>query len=276
MNDLYLRIISSLILLLVGFCMIATNNFMFLLIVQSFYLLSLWEYIRLIRFRNFELDENNIRSNLLLSKIKVDLKNFLLILSLVISCIFFYCNYFIISFILFCFCLYSLNILNKQNLLVTSGIIYISLPFFLLIYLNTLSDFKLYILFVIFFSLSVDTFAYFFGRRIGGKKLAPLISPNKTISGSLGGIFIPTLICVFVFYEKNSLVNIIFFSILFSIVVQIGDLIESKFKRICGVKDSSNIIPGHGGLLDRLDGIFLFLILISLLTILDYNLFFIS
>mgnify|MGYP002053636762 FL=1 len=256
--------------------MIATNNFMFLLIVQSFYLLSLWEYIRLIRFRNFELDENNIRSNLLLSKIKVDLKNFLLILSLVISCIFFYCNYFIISFILFCFCLYSLNILNKQNLLVTSGIIYISLPFFLLIYLNTLSDFKLYILFVIFFSLSVDTFAYFFGRRIGGKKLAPLISPNKTISGSLGGIFIPTLICVFVFHEKNSLVNIIFFSILFSIVVQIGDLIESKFKRICGVKDSSNIIPGHGGLLDRLDGIFLFLILISLLTILDYNLFFIS
>ena len=154
MNDLYLRIISSLILLLIGFCMIATNDFMFLLIVQSFYLLSLWEYIRLIRFRNFVIDENNTRSNLLLSKTKVDLKNFLLILSLVISCIFFYYNYFIISFILFCFCLYSLNILNKQNLLVTSGITYISLPFFLLIYLSTLSDFKLYILFVVFFSLS--------------------------------------------------------------------------------------------------------------------------
>lgn len=256
--------------------MIATNDFMFLLIVQSFYLLSLWEYIRLIRFRNSEFDENNIRSNLLLSKTKVDLKNFLLIVSLVISCIFFYCNNFIISFILFFFCLYSLNILNKQNLLVTSGIIYISLPFFLLIYLSTLSDFKLYILFVIFFSLSVDTFAYLFGTRIGGRKLAPLISPSKTISGTLGGIFIPTLICALVFYEKNSLLNIIIFSILFSIVVQIGDLIESKFKRICGVKDSSNIIPGHGGLLDRFDGIFLFLILISLLTILDYNLFFIS
>ena len=57
--------------------MIATNDFMFLLIVQSFYLLSLWEYIRLIRFRNFELDENNVRSNTLLSKTKVDLNNFL-------------------------------------------------------------------------------------------------------------------------------------------------------------------------------------------------------
>ena len=276
MNDLYLRIISSLILLLIGFCMIATNDFMFLLIVQSFYLLSLWEYIRLIRFRNLELDENSISSNLLLSKTKVDLKNFLLIVSLVISCIFFYCNYFIFSFILFCFCLYSFNIVNKQNLLITTGIIYISLPFFLLIYLSTLSDFQFYILFVVFFSLSVDTFAYVFGTRIGGIKLAPLISPNKTISGTLGGIFMPTLICVLVFYENDSLLNISIFSILFSVVVQIGDLIESKLKRICGVKDSSNIIPGHGGVLDRFDGIFLFVILISLLTILDYNPFFIS
>ena len=124
--------------------------------------------------------------------------------------------------------------------------------------------------------MSVDTFAYFLGKKIGGKKLAPLISPNKTISGTLGGIFMPTLICVLVFYENDSLLNISIFSILFSVVVQIGDLIESKLKRICGVKDSSNIIPGHGGVLDRFDGIFLFVILISLLTILDYNLFFIS
>ena len=145
-----------------------------------------------------------------------------------------------------------------------------------MIYLSTLSDFKVYILFVIFFSLLVDTFAYLLGSRIGGRKLAPLISPNKTISGALGGIFIPTLVCVIIFYEKDLLLNIIFFSILFSCTIQSGDLLESKFKRICGVKDSSNIIPGHGGLLDRFDGIFLFLILISLLTILDYNLFFIS
>lgn len=256
--------------------MIATNDFIFLLIVQSFYLLSLWEYLRLMKFRNLDFDENNITSNFLLSKTKVSLKNFLLILLLIISCIFFYFNFFTISFILFSFCIYSLIILNKENLLFTIGIIYISLPFYLLIYLNTLDDFKVYISFIIFFSLLVDSFAYFFGKRIGGKKLALSISPNKTISGALGGIFIPTLICMVIFYERDLLLNIIFYSILFSIILQIGDLIESKFKRICGVKDSSNIIPGHGGLLDRFDGIFLFLILISLLTILDYNLFFIS
>ena len=256
--------------------MIATNDVLFLLIVLSFYLLSLWEYLRLMKFKSLTFEENIIKSNFLLSKTKIDLKNFLLILSLIISCFFFYFDFFIPSLILFSFCIYSLIIINKENFLFAIGIIYISLPFYSLIYLSTLSDFKVYILFVIFFSMLVDTFAYLLGSKIGGRKLAPLISPNKTISGALGGIFIPTLVCVIIFYEKDLILNIIFFSILFSCTIQSGDLLESKFKRICGVKDSSNIIPGHGGLLDRFDGIFLFLILISLLTILDYNLFFIS
>ena len=276
MNDIYLRIISTLILLFIGFCMIATNDYIFLLIVQFFYLLSLWEYLRLIKFKSLKFEDNIIKSNFLLSKTKIDIKNFLLILSLIISSIFFYFNFFITSLLLFSFCIYSLVILNKENFLFPLGIVYISLPFYFLIYLSYLSDFKVYILFVIFFSLLVDTSAYLLGSRIGGRKLAPLISPNKTISGALGGIFIPSFICVIIFYDKDLLLNIIFFSILFSCTVQSGDLLESKFKRICGVKDSSNIIPGHGGVLDRFDGIFLFLILISLLTILDYNLFFIS
>ena len=256
--------------------MIATNDFIFLLIVQSFYLLSLWEYLRLMKFKSLKFDENIVKSNFLLSKTKIDIKNFLIILLLIFSCIFFYFNFFIISLILFSFCIYSLVIINKENFLFSFGIMYISSPFYFLIYLSTLSDFHNYILFVILFSLLVDTCAYLIGSRIGGKKLAPLISPKKTISGALGGIFIPTLICVIIFYDKDLLFNIIFFSIFFSCIIQCGDLLESKFKRICGVKDSSNIIPGHGGLLDRFDGIFLFLILISLLTILDYNLFFIS
>ena len=256
--------------------MVATNDFIFLIIVLSFYMLSLWEYLRLMKFRSLKLDVNTIKSNLLLSKTKIDLKNFLLVLSLVISCILFYFDFLTLSLILFFFGTYSLIIINKENLLFSLGIAYISVPFYMLIYLSTLSDFKVYISFIILFSLLVDTFAYFFGSKIGGKKLAPLISPNKTISGALGGIVMPTLICVIIFYDKDLLSNIIFYSILFSIVIQIGDLLESKLKRICSVKDSSNIIPGHGGLLDRFDGIFLFLILISLLIILDYNLFFIG
>ena len=104
-------------------------------------------------------------------------------------------------------------------------------------------------------------------------KLASSISPNKTIAGFIAGIMVPTIICIFIYNHKD-IFNVALFSIIFSITFQLGDLIESKFKRICKVKDSSNIIPGHGGALDRLfDGIFLFLILISLFIILDYNLF---
>ena len=131
MSNLYLRIISTLILLFLGFCMIATNDFVFLFIVQSFYLLSLWEYIRLMKFRSIKFDENIIKSNFLLSKTKIDINNFLLIISLVVSCIFFYFNFFIFSFILFFFCIYSLMIMNKKNFFFSFGILYISLPFLL-------------------------------------------------------------------------------------------------------------------------------------------------
>ena len=111
-----------------------------------------------------------------------------------------------------------------------------------MIYLSTLSNFQAYILFLIFFSVLVDTCAYLVGSRIGGRKLAPLISPNKTISGALGGIFIPTLVCVIIFYDKDLLLKIVFYSIFFSCIVQSGDLLESKFKRICVEKSGHNVL----------------------------------
>ena len=108
-----------------------------------------------------------------------------------------------------------------------------------------------------------------------GKKLSPRISPNKTVSGFLGGIFIPVFFCILVYGKKDYFLNIIFFSIAMSIVSQLGDLIESIFKRYCKVKDSSNLIPGHGGVLDRMDSILLLIIFVSLMKLLDYNFFFI-
>src|SRR5690606_21705091 len=115
------------------------------------------------------------------------------------------------------------------------------------------------ILWMFFLIWATDIFAYFAGKALGGKKLAPNISPNKTWAGMIGGALASMVIgfiSSFIFVYGN----IIFFVIIsgfLSIIEQLSDLTESKFKRIFKVKDSGYLIPGHGGLLDRLDGMML-------------------
>ena len=104
---------------------------------------------------------------------------------------------------------------------------------------------------------STDIFAYFVGRAIGGPKLAPGISPNKTWSGAIGGaaaaVAIGTMIAFHNGHAGNPLLP--FIILLISIASQCGDLFESWVKRKFGVKDSGTMIPGHGGMMDRVDGL---------------------
>ena len=115
--------------------------------------------------------------------------------------------------------------------------------------------FFLYVIFICFFT---DIGGYIFGKIIGGKKLTK-ISPNKTISGTIGS-FLFSVIPFFLFLNTNN-INIEFnlkhvlFVLLVSLVSQLGDLFISFFKRKAKIKDSGKILPGHGGFLDRLDGI---------------------
>ncbi|WP_273273012.1 phosphatidate cytidylyltransferase [Maribacter polysiphoniae] len=100
-----------------------------------------------------------------------------------------------------------------------------------------------------------DSFAYLVGSTLGRTKLFPAVSPKKTIEGTLGGLVF-TLIAAYLLGRYETMINPIQWLILASVIVlfgTLGDLIESKFKRIAGVKDSGAIIPGHGGMLDRLD-----------------------
>ena len=100
-----------------------------------------------------------------------------------------------------------------------------------------------------------DTGAYFSGRFIGGPKLAPHISPSKTWSGSCGGIIAAILVLLpVVTLEVYPVAMLIIGGVVIAALSQIGDLIESQLKRRLGVKDSSRLIPGHGGFLDRFDG----------------------
>lgn len=114
---------------------------------------------------------------------------------------------------------------------------------------------------VILFLLIVwsgDTGAWFFGKRYGKKKLYPLISPGKTVEGAAGGLassVLVTLLFKVLFFKNLSWAGALVSAVLVGIVSQIGDLCESFFKRSYKMKDSGTILPGHGGMLDRFDGV---------------------
>ncbi|MFD1096682.1 phosphatidate cytidylyltransferase [Salegentibacter chungangensis] len=102
-----------------------------------------------------------------------------------------------------------------------------------------------------------DTFAYIVGKNFGKNKLYELISPNKTIEGFLGGLIFSCIASYFIFYYTQFLSFPIWLglAVILSVFGTLGDLIQSKFKRQAGVKDSGSLMPGHGGLFDRLDSI---------------------
>lgn len=121
---------------------------------------------------------------------------------------------------------------------------------------------SLFILFLALFIVwATDSGAYFVGRKIGKTKLIPSVSPNKTVEGSLGGILsaiIVALIMVFLYPKQAPEIGyfrLIVLVAIFSIVGQLGDLVESSIKRHFGVKDSGKLLPGHGGILDRFDSL---------------------
>ena len=138
------------------------------------------------------------------------------------------------------------------------GSLYSAIPIILLPPLRN-TDAPAGILLILFLFLIVavtDVAAYFAGRSIGGPKLAPRISPKKTWSGALGGLFAAILVgALFGYFVLPEMIFVCGVGAgVLSVFSQAGDMFESSVKRHFGVKDSSNLIPGHGGFMDRLDG----------------------
>lgn len=146
----------------------------------------------------------------------------------------------------------------EELALVFSGIIFFTWTLAHLILIReTFPEGFNYIFLCFIITWSTDTGAYFCGRLFGRHKLIPTISPNKTVEGAIGGI----VICVLAVFLLNKLIFhlpsivLLVLAISASLVGQMGDLMASALKRWAGVKDSGNIIPGHGGILDRFDSL---------------------
>jgi len=147
------------------------------------------------------------------------------------------------------------DIISKQVL----GVVYIPVSLSLLIFIKEFDGGTFWIIWLLIVTFANDTGAFYSGTFLGKNALAPNISPNKTIEGSLGGMA-ASIITGFIFYQCcfNDL-SLSFLTIpasfLLSIAGQIGDLFESAMKRASKIKDSGRILPGHGGILDRIDGL---------------------
>lgn len=137
------------------------------------------------------------------------------------------------------------------------GFFFILLPVFSVLKLYDIdSNIVLWMFAVIF---ATDIFAYFAGKNFGGPKLMPKVSPNKTWAGLAGGV-VASMVIGFLssfMFPSGGWLFFVIVSALLSVVEQLSDLTESKVKRTFGVKDSGSLIPGHGGILDRLDGMIL-------------------
>ncbi|MFZ0450527.1 MAG: phosphatidate cytidylyltransferase [Desulfatiglandaceae bacterium] len=152
----------------------------------------------------------------------------------------------------------SQNGASKNLGSVVMGPVYITLPLALLLWIDRAPSGNLWIFFMLAVVFASDTGAFYFGKLFGSHKMYKAVSPGKTWEGAVGGL-VSSVTASFVFSRLVELnqrdISIVLLAVCLSLAEQCGDLTESMIKRSHGVKDSGRILPGHGGILDRIDGL---------------------
>ena len=241
------RILSAFVMLLVflsSMFLFSGRYFSFVIYIPS--LLALFEWSKLLYFKSHEKKFFLLISLILIYFIDqhLDADNSRLIL--LIASVFWLC-------IAPLFLLFKINLKN----FFLSALIGWVLVMPLIISLNYLIQLSPWVVLLVLTSIWLaDSGAYFFGKQFGKKKLAPTISPGKTWEGFLGALFVVSSFSIAVTYLGfvNSYMAIFFFNLILVLSVE-GDLFESYIKRMAKVKDSGDLIPGHGGVLDRIDSL---------------------
>lgn len=241
------RIITGIVLVVVVFSfLLYATSYLFGVGVFLVALLSAYEWMRLAK-----VDEKDVVRNLIIFSISV----------FVVSEFFVYLQY--IFPIFWLYAIYKLSQYEREKIssisskeMLVLGLFAVS-PFAASLYVLHSNNVAWIFMFILVVA-AADSGAYFTGKSIGKRKMLPRLSPNKTIEGLLGGLVCSMIVAViFLAYMDLSVGQYIYMTVvsaLVAILSVVGDVFESMMKRIAGVKDSGNILPGHGGFLDRLDG----------------------
>ncbi len=167
-------------------------------------------------------------------------------------------------FVLLVFSLFLPSLFYKEHYNIHDAIYLCTMVLFLGVIFKTLQLIRMrgvwYLIYIGSIPIFTDIFAMLFGNFMGRHKLIPKISPGKTVEGSIGGSVLATILATliyFYFIHQAPLWTVVGVTLLLSIVSQFSDLMFSKIKRENGIKDFSHFIPGHGGVLDRMDSLML-------------------
>ena len=252
-KTLLIRALSAIILIVSALLSNFIGSYFFLFSIILVFFILLYEYYQLFSF-----------------KILTYSFFFSYFLTVVSFFLIFYNFYLLIVFPIILNFIVIFSLEKKKWLPFIFSVIYLAFPLYILIYLNNIVDNgKIIILWSFMIVWSSDISAFLFGKLLKGPKLFPRISPNKTWSGFLCSIFI-SIIASIIFVHFFPLSNL-FYSSLMGFLVGLGcsagDMFESWLKRINIKKDTSNLIPGHGGLLDRLDGFLFGIVIVFIMTL---------
>ena len=260
------RILSAIVLLLIFIPPLIIGGVMFYILVFAVALLSLNELLTIISTKK-ELPP-------IIKFLGFIVLPFLVLNNYDSTSLEFTINYNIFALMLLTFfvpiILYKNNKYNFKDAIILLGSVFlIGISFNLILTLRNYGDSFYYLLFLFIITIITDTYAHLTGTLIGKIKLTD-ISPKKTVEGALVGSLFGTIFgSLFYFIAINDTINIYYLVLIvlfLSIIGQIGDLIFSSIKRYYGKKDFSNLIPGHGGMLDRLDSV-IFVVLVFVLFI---------
>lgn len=248
------RLISAFIMLLIGIPIFLMGGNLYNLMIILIAMLGLKEFI--------DIKETRKKLPLFVKVLSYIFLVLFLILNIGKDIYLFMIDFRIISCLFITFLLPTILYHDREKYSITDsfymigGLFFIGASFILLISMRTYNmNLLIYLLLITIFT---DTFAYIIGRLVGKTKLLEEISPNKTLEGTIGGTLVGTYIASLYYHvviSPDKLLQVIIITIFLSILGQFGDLFFSAIKRYYGKKDFSNLIPGHGGILDRVDSI---------------------